>query len=54
MHIIDCRIYERKFDEDTLKYIREVSRERDTSERDRKWEIVKHVEEKIIKKKAVK
>ena len=43
-----------RFDEDTLKYIREVSRERDTSEKDRKRQIVKHAEENIVKRKAAK
>ena len=42
------------FGEDTLKYIREVSRERDTSEKDRKRQILKHAEENIVKKKAAK
>ena len=40
------------FGEDTLKYIREVSRQRDTSEKDRKQQIVKHAEESIVKKNA--
>ena len=43
-----------RFDKDTLKYIWEVSWERDTSEKDRKWQIVKHAEENIVKKKASK
>ena len=43
-----------RFDEDTLKYIREVSRERDTSEKNRKRQIVKHAEENIVKRKAAK
>ena len=43
-----------KFDEDTFKYIWEVSRERDTSKKDRKQQIVKHAEENIVKKKAAK
>ena len=38
----------------TLKYIREVSRERDTSKKDKKRQIVKHTEENIVKKKAAK